>query len=813
MIKLIFTKFMRNYKLFLGTVIAIAVTMAIIGACLNLVSGCIDSSSYGGRFSACDVVISKNSTLSIDVDYGDKVKTESETASSNMVFTDDELSEIETAFENEKLIYDYSFYISVSGAGGVVGHNFSSYELSGFSVSVFEILDNQVVLDEQIFESLNVDFGDEIDIYVAGFVSTFTIVGVAECDDESVYEGQNYIFFSDDLAQQSAIGAYNVGVFTSDISGVCSTAKSLGFKVFSGDKINEGEIYYSVTDYFSAMIVFITMGSICLLASVFVIFGTITFSVKHRLREFGLLRAIGLSRAQLNVALVVENIVVLAVGVAIGLFMSIPISMLIRSLFIGIGIIDAAFSIGLNIFMLLIAVGGIVLVTLLVALLVGNKAFSVSVMQAIKEDEKEEKKGFWARFIVGITLFLGALSIIIFTPYYSGLGIGMGFCACGLLLGSGFLFAPVLMKFINAVSGIFTKNMHKSLGVVAKGNVKVKASKFAIAAMALALMFALNAVMYLNNVSYISDNAANQMQYFSSFSHYITAVNAGEIDSQDEENALSVKYGSVIYSTDNNIEAVGVMGVSDFTLLNVVLDGDYPCSESEILASEVLGFEMGEVISIYDVSGVASEFIVSGVYENKYDYNFESGIPDIIMGLDFVANCSFNSTIDKVYFSFSDSEAEQFLTSELGKNYELFENDIASYSESAEFNVQTAATLLMTMISICLTIVALFNTFAMIMNVRRKEFNGLRLIGAEKWQILKMTLIETLIVVATGLFIGVAFTIICVSPFSFAAFGTLDFVVSPSYFFTLLGSVCGLGILAGFLPSVIVLSGIKGASK
>ncbi|MGP1907987.1 FtsX-like permease family protein [Metabacillus sp. JX24] len=137
------------------------------------------------------------------------------------------------------------------------------------------------------------------------------------------------------------------------------------------------------------------------------------------------------------------------------------------------------------------------------------------------------------------------------------------------------------------------------------------------------------------------------------------------------------------------------------------------------------------------------------------------------------------------------------------------ENRFDFYRTSPAYNTQLGASLLLGAIGITLSVIALFNTFAVIMSVRKKEFGNLRIVGAKKGQLIKMTLIETLIVVATGLIIGLAILFLCVGFYSSANSGEFDFVVNAYlFYFTTIASAI-LGILAGIIPSVLTILKMK----
>jgi putative ABC transport system permease protein len=95
------------------------------------------------------------------------------------------------------------------------------------------------------------------------------------------------------------------------------------------------------------------------------------------------------------------------------------------------------------------------------------------------------------------------------------------------------------------------------------------------------------------------------------------------------------------------------------------------------------------------------------------------------------------------------------------------------------------------------------------MSVRRKEFNGLKVIGASKGQIIKMTLIETLIVVGTGIAIGLCIIIPVVGKYAFDNLGVFDFIINRQIFIGMCLASAALGLTAGMIPSFLTILKLK----
>lgn len=813
MFRLIFSKFHRNFRLFLGTFLAIVVVSMTIVSCLDLISGCVTSSDDGHRFDSCLAVVSASENIAFSHEDDGKIEQEWEKLEQERTFTQEELELLLSVLEGREFVFDYTFALEMSKEGKrhdlpLYGHNYSAVQLSGFILSEGTAPNpDEIVIDSVYSDKYGVETGDVLTVTVKGESKDFRVSGVVKHDNDDIFARQNFVFFNDQQAIEFSDGAYNVGLFFRDEQ-LEKQLKEQGFDVFTGNNVNGGEFARFKSNFQAPMIVFITMASICLLASLFVLAGTISFSVRHRQREIALLRTIGMSRRQLFAMLVVENVIVGVVGFATGLLLANGFSELLRRLFVEVSVIPQWFSVSRNFTMIAISAIGIVILPVIVALWVSRKAILISPVQAMKEEEVHIAKNIVARTVTGVILTGGAFAVIFATPYYGGLGVGMGFCAVGLFLGASFLFTPLFMRIINGLLSVFTKKMYRSLGNVANANVSRKANKFAVAAISLALMFSLNSVMLLNNFTYIQDNAFNRYALFASAQYYVSGIShytdVGDCD------RLFVKQTQLILFDGRNTTEVAAIATEGDNLLSLkITEGRLPDKKGEIaLLDSQTNVATGDTVTTCLPDGTITQLTVVGRYSHKYKYVFESGIPSAVVCLDTVKDHIFDSN-GTMYFRTDKGQYED-LSLQLEKlGYNVQQNTIEAYTDNTEFDVQKGATVLMIVISVMLTLIALFNTFAMIMTVRKNEFNCLRIIGANKTQILKMTVIETVIVTITGMTLGFLFSMICVGYYSYCATGVFDFVVNGRWYFSLFGCITACGLIAGFIPSLFTLAKMR----
>ena len=170
MFKLIFSKFIKNPRIYIGTFFTISLVSMIIGACLLLISGCITSSDDGHRFAACKTVVSASEKVVYVYQDGDKIKKETETLSQERVFTADELNTIRELTGGEECVFDYTFPVCAQKAAqrqncSLYGHIYSAVKLTGFSLAEGKAPQkDEIVIDENFASEYGVNIGDTLKI-------------------------------------------------------------------------------------------------------------------------------------------------------------------------------------------------------------------------------------------------------------------------------------------------------------------------------------------------------------------------------------------------------------------------------------------------------------------------------------------------------------------------------------------------------------------------------------------------------------------------------------------------------------------------
>lgn len=788
--KLFFSDMRRNIKLFFGTCLAIAVTSCIICSCLNLVFSSVAAFDYGKRFEGVDVSVipDQNITIAFTESDGD-LDSDSENIAGRRPFTEEELAEIVDSYET---VLDYTFFVQIpnSKSTTLAGHNYSALALSGFSIHGTQPDAAQLVVDEDFAKKNNLEIGDLLYINTNSGSFSYEISGIAFSNTSDIYKIQNFLFFDDDTAKALSNGCQSVGIITGTPELVAKNLESKGYQTYTGSNKNKAELPHIAQNDISLMVIFVTMGSVCLVISLFVIGSTVQFSIKNRYRTLAQLRVIGLKKGQIKRGLAVQTALIGLLGAIAGALFAIPTAKLIVAAYEEFGIVGSNFAVTHSWLWDSVVIAGILLLLMLVTAMTANKPLSVPPASAMKDENKFTGKISLVQIIFGIVLVFGGAAILIFAPMTNGIGIGMAFCASSVFLGGAICLTPIIMKIFNVLFSIITSHFAKSLGQVANANIKMKASKFAVAAVSISIMMTMGTIMLLNNITYMDSYVQKQYNMANHYSYVLPRAFDYEIVL---DNSMALKNTKLVYNNHGKLT-----GISSLAAYKGIPNVEVVQKEEEVqgniiwVSDKFKHISVGDTLDFWLEDGTPIALTVGGIFS-------QAGIQDETLGciIDYatIKSSLYDSSFDLVY---TNTPAEY-----------AYPNTIDYYKNSPSYDIQLGASLLLGTISLLLSIVALFNTFAVIMSVRKKEFHGLKVIGAKKFQIFKMTLIETLIVTVTGMIIGFIILAACVGLYSKANIGVFDFVVQDTMFYSTVLITALLGLLAGIIPSVLTIAKLK----
>jgi len=326
--------------------------------------------------------------------------------------------------------------------------------------------DDEIVLDLDSAPSLGYEIGDSVSVATEAGVEMFELVGLVRFGESNSLQGATLGYMTEAAAIELSgqEGYQNMAVIVADGAdkdGVASAISEVipdGTRAITGEE-KAAEQAAELDELFQYIDIFaIAFALIALFVGSYIIVNTFRIIVTQRTREFGLLRAIGVSGRQLRTMILLEALVIAVVSSTIGILLgylgALGLSALAEAF---TGDIFGTVTLPLDAVMWGYALGA--LVTIVAAIMPAIHASTISPMEALREAGTGSKKPLHLRNIVGgaLTLF-GVLAIVV--GLYAGLEqpyIYVGGGAMILIIGVTLLAAQVLVPLAYALKATLTR--------------------------------------------------------------------------------------------------------------------------------------------------------------------------------------------------------------------------------------------------------------------------------------------------------------------------------------------------------------------
>ncbi|WP_084105125.1 ABC transporter permease [Demequina sp. NBRC 110056] len=496
----------HNPKRLILTAIAVALGVSLVAASHTFTNAL--SSGFSGLFSeiyaGTDIIVEEDPEASDDAE-GDPF------AAVEALFTADDVAAIEAVDGVDVAVGGIQVAGSVlppatdedssdpfGGAGGPPSQLFNWAGIPEIDQSTLvdgrgPEADGEIVLDIDSPERLGYALGDMVRVATESGVTELELVGTVQFGESNSLQGATLGYMAESQAIELAGSPDYQGVNVlveegADASAVAADIQEVlpeGTRAITGeDKVAEQtEALDDVLGYVD--IFAITFALISLFVGAYIIVNTFRIIVTQRTREFGLMRAIGVTGRQVRSMILLEALVVAVIastlGIIAGYLLALAASWLV-SIFVG----DIFGSMTLPLDAILWAYGLGALVTLVSALLPAIHASQIAPMEALRESATSGKKPLTTRNIVGGALaLLGALLVGIglyadFERPYIWVGAG----AAMLVIGVTLLAAQVLVPMAYGLRTLLTR-MFKVDGKLAANNIRREPRRSANTAAAL----------------------------------------------------------------------------------------------------------------------------------------------------------------------------------------------------------------------------------------------------------------------------------------------------------------------------------------
>ena len=339
----------------------------------------------------------------------------------------------------------------------------------------------EIALESATLESSGLTVGDHTQAVVAGVIQDVQVVGEVSLGGPMAGATIVYLDAATATAAYSADGMVPTisvyakpGVSEADLAAGLTPALAgatlAPAEALTGDAMR-AEARTDIQDQLGFVATFMLIfAGISLFVGAFIISNTFSMSVRERMREFALLRAIGASPTQVFASILTQAAVVGLAGSALGIAAGLGLVSLLRIGFEKMGM-DLSGSIPLDTSTAVISLVIGTVVSIVAAALPARRAALTAPVEAMREATATEKS-LRTRTIAGLLVVVpgvaGLISALVAPQSNGATMLGLG--ALGLVVGV-LLLAPVIARHtLGVLAAVFVTGV-KPLGRLARGNV------------------------------------------------------------------------------------------------------------------------------------------------------------------------------------------------------------------------------------------------------------------------------------------------------------------------------------------------------
>jgi putative ABC transport system permease protein len=693
--------------------------------------------------------------------------------------------------------------------------------------------DDEVVIDKASADDEGFEVGDDVRIAGKEAARSYTLVGIATLGDVDSFGGATLAELTLPEAQrvtgkQGQLDQISVaaeeGTSPEQLAANLTAAlpKSLQAETGAENVETQREDVGEFIGFLkTALLIF---AGVALFVAAFLIFNTFSITVAQRTREFAMLRALGASRRQILVSVVIEAFVIGLAAAAVGVLAGIGIAPAIRSLLdaLGVDLPSTGSVIESRTVIVGLALGtGL---TVLAALAPALRATRVAPVTGLREGAvpptvRERRARMLAGAVLSVLgivlMLLGVFEAI--SPAEAWVGVG----AAALLLGAALL-SPRLVTPLAAFVGVPLERLRGIPGRIARENAIRNPGRTAATAAALMIGLAL--------VSFVAVFAAGIRGSIDSAidktisSDLIVSNQDGfsDIPVATVEVASSVDgvgVASPLRYTEDEVRGAGdgFVTLVDPTSAADVLTLDWQDGSQDLLADmapdEAVvdeswasdnGLGVGDTFDAKTASGRTLTYTVTGTFTDNADFigdyaasdanaaAFGEGrsITNVLVDVDEGAEVgAVSEQIDTLL-------AERFPVAKVEDRQGLKD----SIGEQLDALVGVVYALLF--LSVLVSLFGIVNTLALSIHERTRELGLLRALGASRRQVRRIVryeaVITALIGAALGAVLGVLFAVLASRPLADQGF-TLEIPVGTLLALLVLAAIAG--VLAAIGPA------------
>ncbi|WP_315092921.1 FtsX-like permease family protein [uncultured Cellulomonas sp.] len=337
----------------------------------------------------------------------------------------------------------------------------------------------EVALETATLDSSGLAVGDTTDAVLGGEVTQVEVVG--RVDLGGPMAGATIVLVDPQTGQDVLApegGVNDIAVYAADGTSVATVVDRIsalapdGLEVVTGDALraeNKTEIASQLGFVTTFLLVF---AAIALFVGAFIISNTFAMSVRQRMRELALLRAVGASPVQVFSSVLVQAAVVGLLGSALGIAGGLG---LVSALRVGLGSVgmDLVGTIPLDVTTVVVSLLVGTLVSVLAAALPARRAAVVPPVEAMRDDVATPERTLRWRALGGLLVTgagVASLVVALLRPEAESAEVWLGTGAAAVLVGVLMLSPVVARSAVGVLAWPFVRLL-RPVGRLARGNV------------------------------------------------------------------------------------------------------------------------------------------------------------------------------------------------------------------------------------------------------------------------------------------------------------------------------------------------------
>ncbi|MFI0449636.1 FtsX-like permease family protein [Actinomadura sp. 6N118] len=734
----------------LGSCAAVALAVAIIGACGLLFTATVSGPPGGDRYAAASVVVSERQTLGEDpvafLIGADRVAERRYLPASSAA----RLAGVPGV---RRVVADVSFSAQVVGASESTGRSWEAATLTPYTlVAGRPPGPGEVVVDRSLAGGLRV--GSQVSVLTSGGVQRLRLAGLAMAPSGARLTPA--VFFPEREAVRLAGDRVSaVGLFAAP--GV--SPKDLAARV--GKVLPSSDVLYGddrraadpspVTSQFALLrVVLFAIGGNAAFVAVFVIAATFAFSVLQRHRDIALLRAIGATPRQVRTMIALEATVVSVVGALAGVPLAVWLSGVMAGVLRDREVVPAEFRAGTSPLPLVIAVLAGLAVTQLAVFAAARRAARTRAVEAMRSASVDRRPVPRGRMITGLVALGLAVPLAVGSASAGGeTAAGAAFGLAMISLVGAALLAPLAVRPLARLAGAPVARLTRATGLLAQANTAAGARRTAGAAVPLMLAVTLGATLLSTQATKRDATLSATAARIQAESVLVPESGPGLPPSLAAGlpgvTAASPTLPTTVYAgPPAERDPVPALGVDAATIGQVMavradLSGlrGQTVAVSDTFAAE---YGIGGTLDLTLGDGTASRLRVAAVYPSGL------GLADVLLPADLVTAHSTARLADAVYLRLAPGARQP--AAPPGARV-LSAAEYVQRLDAAP-DISAVANYLLVAVMLAYIAISIVNTLVTATLERAPEFRLLRLLGATRRQVLRMVIWETVIVATLG---------------------------------------------------------------